>query len=111
TFEYLFPALTNGKRYNYPQLFQQYTFESRYDLNWHRHAHDIKIGGEFLYVKNTGTWYIQQVGRMTLTSVPADLAQRVPASAWDDFSQWNLAGLDRFVQRFDQNFHPGDWGI
>jgi hypothetical protein len=48
---------------------------------------------------------------MTFTSVPPDIAQRIPASAWDNPAAWNLAGLDRFVQRFDQNFHPGDWGI
>jgi hypothetical protein len=63
TIEYdITSALTIGRPYNYPQLFHQNNFESRYDLNWHRDTHDFKIGGEFLFVKNTGTWYIQQVG-------------------------------------------------
>jgi hypothetical protein len=111
TIEYDFPGLTIGKPYNYPQLFHQNNIETRYELSWHSAKHDWKIGGEFLFVKNTGTWYIQQVGRMTMLSVPADLGDRIPASAWSDPSKWNLAGLDRFVQRFDQNFHPGNWGI
>lgn len=111
TIERNFPGLTIGKPYNYPQLFHQNNLESRYDLSWHSNRHDLKIGGEFLYVKNTGTWFIQRVGRMTLTSVPTDLALRIPSSAWRNPAAWSLAGLDRFVQRFDQNFHPGDWGI
>jgi hypothetical protein len=112
TIEYDFPGGLNiGKPYNYPQLFHQNNFESRYDLHWHRSTHDLKIGGEFLYVKNTGTWFIQKVGRMTFLSLPPDLSQRVPASEWDNPSAWNLAGLDRFAQRFDINYHPGDWGI
>jgi hypothetical protein len=35
-------------------------FESRYDLNWHHGSHDLKIGGEYLHVKHTGTWFIQR---------------------------------------------------
>ena len=81
TIEYDFPGGLNiGKPYNYPQLFHQNNFESRYDLHWHRSAHDLKLGGEFLYVRHTGTWYIQKVGRMTFTSIPSDLSQRIPAS-------------------------------
>ena len=34
--------------------------ESRYDLSIHKDAHDLKIGGEFIYVKNTGDWCIQR---------------------------------------------------
>ena len=45
-----FRGLTIGKPYNYPQLFHQNNFESRYDLSWHKNTHDIKIGGEFIYV-------------------------------------------------------------
>jgi len=112
TIQYDFPGGLNlGKPYNYPQLFHQNNFESRYDLHWHRGAHDLRIGGEFLYVKHTGTWYIQRVGRMTFLSLPPDLPERIPASEWDNPSAWNLAGLDRFAQRFDINYHPGDWGI
>ena len=112
TVEYDFVGLTIGKPYNYPQLFFQDNFESRYDLNWHEGTHDLKIGGEFLFVKNTGTWYIQQVGRMLFNSNPANLGAIFPASAWNDPSQWNIAAIpSATVREFDQNFHPGDWGI
>jgi carboxypeptidase family protein len=112
TIEYDFVGLTIGKPYNYPQLFHQNNFESRYDLSWHKSAHDLKVGGEFLYVKNTGTWYIQQVGRMIFNSNPANLAAIFPAAAWDTPAQWNIAAIpSSAVREFDQNFHPGGWGI
>src|SRR5439155_22232371 len=108
TVEYDFVGLTIGKPYNYPQLFYQDNFESRYDLNWHRGAHDFKIGGELLYVKNTGTWYIQQVVRMLFNSNPANLGAIFPASAWNHPSQWNIAAIPgSTVPEFDRNFHPG----
>ena len=112
TVEYDFVGLTVGKPYNYPQLFYQNNFESRYDLHWHRTSHDLKIGGEFIYVKNTGTWYIQQVGRMIFNSNPASLNAIFPASAWDNTAAWNIAAIpSSTVREFDQNFHPGSWGI
>jgi hypothetical protein len=43
--EYNFVGLIVGKAYNYPQLFDQNNFESRYDLSIHKNAHDLKIGG------------------------------------------------------------------
>ena len=72
----------------------------------------MKIGGEFIYVKNTGTWYIQQVGRMIFNSNPANLNAIFPASAWDNTAAWNIAAVpSSTVREFDQNFHPGSWGI
>ena len=107
--EYDFVGLTIGKPYNYPQLFYQNNFESRYDLNWHKSAHDIKLGGEFIYVRNTGSWYIQQVGRMIFASNPANLNSFITGV---EPSTWNIAGIpSSTVREFDQNFHAGDWGI
>jgi hypothetical protein len=110
TIEYDFAGgLTVGKPYNYPQLFHQNNFESRYDLNLHRNAHDVKIGGEFIYVRNTGDWYIQQVGRMIFNSNPANMNSII---AGDDPSTWNIGAIPASnVREFDQNFHPSDWGI
>ncbi len=109
TIEYDFVNLTIGKPYNYPQLFYQNNFESRYDLNWHKNSHDLKIGGEFFYVKNTGTWYIQQVGRMIFTSNPANMNSIITGI---EPSSWNIAAIpSSTVREFDQNFHASDWGI
>jgi len=109
TIEYDFVGLTIGKPYNFPQLFYQNNFESRYDLNWHHSAHDLKIGGEFFYVRNTGTWYIQKVGRMIFNSNPTNLNSII---AGEDPSTWNIAGIpSSTVREFDQNFHASDWGI
>ena len=107
--EYNFVGLTVGKAYNYPQLFYQNNFEARYDLSIHKNTHDLKVGGEFIYVKNTGDWFIQQVGRMIFNSNPANLNSIIPGT---DPSSWNIAAIPiSTVNRFDQNFHPTDWGI
>ena len=44
------------------------TWTARYDLSWHKDKHDIKIGGEYLHVHDTGDWYIQAAGRYTMSS-------------------------------------------
>jgi hypothetical protein len=109
TVEYDFVGLIVGKPYNFPQLFYQDNFESRYDLNWHMNKHDLKMGGEFIYVRNTGTWNIQQVGRMIFNSNPANMNAIIPGV---DPATWNIAAIpSSTVREFDQNFHAGDWGI
>ena len=109
TIEYNFQGLIIGKPYNFPQLFYQNNFESRADLSWHKNKHDIKMGGEYIYVSNTGTWYIQQVGRMLFNSNPANLNALFPTP---DPATWNIAGIPAStVREFDQNFHAGDWTI
>jgi hypothetical protein len=109
TVEYDFVGLTIGKPYNFPQLFYQNNVEGRYDLSFHTSKHDVKIGGEFIYVHNTGTWYIQQVGRMLFNSNPGNLNALFPS---EDPATWNIAGIPAStVREFDQNFHAGDWTI
>jgi len=109
TVEYDFVGLTIGKPYNFPQLFYQNNIETRYDLSWHTSKHDVKMGGEFIYVSNTGTWYIQQVGRMLFNSNPANLNALFPSP---EPATWNIAGIPAStVREFDQNFHAGDWTI
>jgi hypothetical protein len=110
TIEYDFTGgLTVGKPYNYPQLFHQNNFESRYDLSLHKSSHDLKLGGEFIYVTNKGDWFIQQVGRMIFNSNPANMNSIITGV---DPSTWNIAAIpSSIVNRFDQNFHPSDWGI
>jgi hypothetical protein len=108
--EYNFPGLTIGAPYNYPQYHTGGTWTARYDLSWHKSKHDIKIGGEYLRVHDTGDWYIQAAGRYTMSSVPANLNQLIPADAALDPTRWNLAGLSPLVQRFDQNFARNGFG-
>ena len=106
----VFPGGVNiGQRRNYPQEFFQNTYSFRYDLSLHRGSHDWKIGGEFLRWHDTGQWQLLSRGEFIFTSTPPDLAQRIPADAWNDPSRWNLTGLDSRIQRYDQNF--GDWTI
>jgi hypothetical protein len=111
--ELLFPGLTIGPRYNYPQKFWQDTLQTRYDLTWSLEKHNFKIGGEYLRVLDTGEWFLQRRGRMFFTSLPpeAEMLRRFPADAWNDPSRWDLSGLDARVQRFDINFHGSGWLI
>ncbi len=107
--QYDFPGLTLGAPYNYPQHPRQNNIETRYDLNWHKGSHDIKIGGEYIHVKHSGDWYIQSVGRYTMSAVPANLGDLVPADAAFDPSRWNLAGLSSLVRNFDKNYSYTGW--
>jgi len=107
--EYDFPGLTIGAPYNYPQHPRQNNIDTRADLSVHKSSHDMKFGAEFIYVHDTGDWYIQTAGRYTMTSVPTNLGSLVPASAALDPTQWNLSGLSPFVQRFDQNYSYSGW--
>lgn len=106
---YAFPGQAIGQRRNYPQEFFQNTFSGRYDLTTSRGHHDVKLGGEFLRWHDTGQWQLLSRGEFVFSTVPSDLARRIPASAWNDPSKWDLSGLESTIQRFDQNF--GDWTI
>jgi len=109
TVEYDFSGVTVGNPYNYPQLFHQNNFEGRYDLTLHRNTHDMKFGGEFIYVTNKGDWYIQQVGRMIFNSNPANMNSIITGV---DPSTWNIAAIPvSAIREFDQNFHPSDWSV
>jgi hypothetical protein len=106
--EYAFPGLTIGGIYNYPNYTWQDTFSGRFDMNWHRDRHQLKVGVEFLRVRDTKDWSLGRRGRFVFASRPSDaeLERRFPADAWDDPSRWDLTGLEPFLQRYDVNFHP-----
>ncbi|MGH9140992.1 MAG: carboxypeptidase regulatory-like domain-containing protein [Vicinamibacterales bacterium] len=108
--EYDFPGFTLGAPYNYPQYHTGGTWNARYDLSWHKARHDVKIGGEYLHVHDTGDWYIQAAGRYTMSSVPSNLSQLIPADAALDPSRWNIAALNSLALRFDQNFARNGFG-
>ena len=109
--QYDFPGLTIGAPYNLPSVEKQTIIEGRYDLNWHKDKHDLKFGGEYLSVDHSGYWHILKNGRFTMTSVPSNLSDLIPASAAFDPSQWNLPALSPYVLRFDQNFNQSGWLI
>ncbi|MGE0811950.1 MAG: carboxypeptidase regulatory-like domain-containing protein [Vicinamibacterales bacterium] len=106
--EYAFPGLTIGGIYNYPNYTWQDTYSGRFDLNWHATRHDLKVGIEYLRVRDTKNWSLGRRGRFVFASRPSDaeLERRFPADAWDDPSRWDLTGLEPYLQRYDINFHP-----
>jgi hypothetical protein len=107
--DYVFPGVTFGGPRNFPQNPGQNMFTSRYDLTWHRGSHDMKIGGEFLYWKDSGFWHILRRGEFIFTQdlSEAEFLRRFPVGSEGDSSRWDVSGLDSIVQRFNQN--TGDW--
>src|SRR4029453_3506646 len=63
----VFPGITLGGPRNFPQNPGQNMLTSRYDLNWHKGNHDFKVGGEFLYWKDSGFWHILRRGEYVMT--------------------------------------------
>ncbi len=106
-----FPGLTIGAPYNLPSIEKQRIIENRYELSWHRGNHDLKFGGEYLHVDHTGYWGILENGRFTMTSVPPNMSSLVPPDSVFDPSAWNLAAMNPYVLRYEQNFNQSGWRI
>ncbi len=107
--QYDFPGLTIGAPYNFPQHPRQNNWETRYDLTWNKGKHDIKMGVEYVHVQHSGDWYIQSIGRYTMSTVPSNLGTLIPASAATDPSQWNIAALNPIASRLDKNYSYTGW--
>jgi hypothetical protein len=107
--EFDFPGLTIGAPYNLPSVEWQRVWEAHYELNSHKGAHDFKLGGEFLHVAHTGYWHILKNGRFTMTSVPPNLSTLLPQSSPFSPSQWDIAAMNPYVLRYDQNFSKAGW--
>lgn len=99
--EYVFPALTIGPNWNYPEDFNQQHFTTSYNLKWHVGEHDFKVGSEIRVGSDHGWWRARQRGQMFFGSTPSDFAARFPLAAWNDPSAWNFAGLDASALRYD----------
>ena len=106
--QFSFPGLTIGGQRNYPNYTWQDTYSGRLDVNSHMERHDMKFGGEFLRVRDTKNWSLNRRGTYVFSTRPSDaeLERRFPADAWNDPSQWDISGLEPYLQRFDINFHP-----
>jgi hypothetical protein len=100
--EYIFPALTIGLNWNYPEYWNQENIPVRYDMTSHRGSHEIKAGGEIEFGIDHGDWPYRSRGQMYFKSTPADFATRFPLD--QDPSHWNFTGLDSTVIRFDQTY-------
>jgi hypothetical protein len=99
-FEYRFPGLTLGKPYASPQKADEIQPSVRYDLSLHRGTHDLKVGGEAVEILYNYLITTYREGAFTFTTLPPDIATRVPVDAPYDPSRWNLSGLESSVQSF-----------
>jgi hypothetical protein len=116
---YYFPGLTLGPQWNYPEDWNQDYTTGRYNLNWRKGNHDIKIGTELRMGKDSGWWMARSRGEMFLSALPADAVRRFPLADWADPTKWDFSGLDASVSRFDmffaelggQNQGRGNWSF
>jgi hypothetical protein len=102
--EYDFPGLIVGPVNWMPQWHAQDFTSARYDLNLHRSSHDWKIGGEFINARMSDNYHVLARGQMTFTSLPVDIASRIPLDQAYNPAAWNLSGLNGIAQRFNINY-------
>jgi hypothetical protein len=107
--ELVFPGLTVGPVNWMPQWHAQDFVSGRYDLNLHRGAHDWKLGGEYTNARMWDDYHVLGRGQMTFTSLPIDIASRIPASEAMNPAAWNLTGLNSIAQRFNINYPKDDF--
>lgn len=99
---YAFPGFQIGTRNNYPEEFWESTPSLRYDLLWHKAAHDVKLGAEYVGIHDTDCWKNMVRGAYTFRTLPADVERRFPLDAWNDPSRWDFSGLDSSVIFFNK---------
>jgi hypothetical protein len=117
--EYIFPGLTLGPNWNYPEDWYQDHLTTRFDVNWHKGSHAIKMGSELRVGKDSGWWMARSRGQMIFSALPSDAARRFPLDAWDDPSRWDFSGLEATALRYDiyyaeeggQNKGHGNWSF
>jgi hypothetical protein len=91
----IFPNVTVGGPYNYPQIFQQNTQQYRDDLFWLKGKHSVKVGAELLYTHHGGFFQQNVRGRVTAcgsTPTASDVAAMFPKGT-TDIASWNLTAI------------------
>jgi len=97
----IFPNVTVGGPYNYPQIFQQNTQQYRDDVFWLKGKHSVKAGVELLYTKHGGFFQQNVRGRVTScgnTPTPSDVAAMFP-NGTTDVASWNLTAITNVCNR------------
>src|SRR5207248_671481 len=69
-------------------------------------AHDLKIGGEIVYIMYNYLITTYREGAMVFSALPTDITSRIPYDAPFDTSKWNLSGLEPTIQFFQKYYDP-----
>lgn len=109
--EYIFPGLTLGPNWNYPEEWWEKFLTTRYDYTRTVGSHDLKIGTEVRIGGNTGWWLARSRGQMRFSALPAGASTRFPADAATDPSRWDFSGLDASALRYEVNYAAYGGGI
>jgi hypothetical protein len=109
--EYIFPGLTLGPNWNYPEDWNENFVTTRYDMTWHKGSHDMKIGAEVRIGGDRGWWMARSRGQMRFSVLPPNASARFPADAATDPSRWDFSGLDPTGLRYDIYYAETGGGI
>jgi hypothetical protein len=105
-----FPGVTIGAPSNQPNHFYQRQYQVHYDLSWVKGNHSFKLGGDLFRNLDHGYWFVVGNGNYIFKSLPPNMVNRFPATAWNNPVAWDLTGLDSYVQEFDVNYRP-NWDV
>src|SRR5262249_41985593 len=85
----------------------QKEYQSRLDMTWHKGAHELKIGGEYLADTDTKVWDLNRRGTFVFNKQPttAQLEKAFPQNSWDNPAAWDLSALQPFLQQYTVFFH------
>ncbi|HEY7386943.1 MAG TPA: carboxypeptidase regulatory-like domain-containing protein [Bryobacteraceae bacterium] len=102
---YIFPGLTVGPGFNYPENFYQRHPQVTPELSWHHLQHDFKVGADILERQDGGYWPLNGRGSVSFATLPPDAAARFPLSDWNDSAAWNFTGLTSSITTVTQSFY------
>jgi hypothetical protein len=109
--EYIFPGLTLGPNWNYPEDWNENFVTTRYDMTWHKGSHDVKVGTEVRIGGDNGWWMARSRGQMRFSALPGDASARFPAEAATNPALWNFSGLDPLGLRYEIYYAREGGGI
>ena len=100
----LFTGFTVGPAANNPQRLGQSVWSLRDDFTYSFNArgrHDVKLGGEYLYLQGYTSNCRGCQGQYTVTGVPVPANVEAIFPVWNDVSTWRMDLLSPIIQRYD----------
>jgi hypothetical protein len=100
--EYVFPGLTLGLNWNYPEYIDTRRVPIQYSATLPRGSHEFKYGGEWNIGVDLGDWPARSRGQYFFSTLPTDAIRRFGLDV--NPANWDFSGLDSTAIRFDRTF-------
>lgn len=107
--EIIFPNITVGGPYNYPQIFAQNNQDYRDDVFWLKGKHSVKFGAEYIYTGHGGYFQQNVRGRVNPcggSPSAADFAAMFPNGTTDP-TTWNFTAINSVCGRGSTTYIQG----